>query len=79
MPSTKDLLAAVPVDRIVDTQAWRQRAHMVGGSLAVGLERLADGRADAPDTPRASFESPGAFTEFAGGVLDLEVRALLMP
>lgn len=73
VPSTKDLLAAVPVDRIVDTQAWRQRAHVVGGSLAVGLERLADGRADAPDTPRASFESPGAFTEFAGGALDLEV------
>ena len=48
MPSTKDLLAAVPVDRIVDTQAWRQRAHVVGGSLAVGLERLADGARGRP-------------------------------
>ena len=75
VPSTKDLLAAVPVDRIVDPQAWRAWAHAVGGSLAVGLERLADGRAEAPDTPRASFEAtPGALTEFASGALDLEVR-----
>ena len=74
VPSTKDLLAAVPVDRIVDTQAWRQRVHSVGGSLSVGLEHLADARFEGPDTPRASFESPGAITEFASGALDLEVR-----
>lgn len=74
VPSTKDLLAAVPVDLIVDRQAWRQRAHSVGGSLALGLEQLADGRFEGPDTPRASFETPGAITEFASGALDLEVR-----
>ena len=26
VPSTQDLLAQVPVDRVIDTQAWRQRA-----------------------------------------------------
>ncbi|CAL5223327.1 g5824 [Coccomyxa viridis] len=72
VPSTKDLLAAVPVDLIVDRQAWRQRAHLVSDSLAVGLEHLADGRFEGPDTPRASFEGQGAITEFASGALDLE-------
>ncbi len=79
VPSTKDLLAAVPVDLIVDRQAWRQRAHLVGDSLAVGLEHLADGRFEGPDTPRASFEGPGAITEFASGALDLEVRCAFGP
>ena len=77
VPSTKDLLAAVPVDLIVDRQAWRQRAHLVSDSLAVGLEHLADGRFEGPDTPRASFEGQGAITEFASGALDLEVRCAL--
>jgi len=74
VPSTKDLLASVPVDVVVDTHAWRQRVSSVGDSLAVTLEKLAEGRAEAPDTPRASFEEPGAITEFASGALDLEVR-----
>ena len=73
VPSTKDLLAQVPVDKLVDAQAWRQRAHSVGGTLVVGLERLTDGSAEPPDTPRASLDSPGAITEFASGALDLEV------
>ncbi|CAK0784870.1 hypothetical protein CVIRNUC_008075 [Coccomyxa viridis] len=72
VPSTKDLLAQVPVDKLVDAQAWRQRAHSVGGTLVVGLERLTDGSAEPPDTPRASLDSPGAITEFASGALDLE-------
>ena len=74
VPSTKDLLAQVPVDKLVDTQAWRQRAHSMGGTLVVGLERLSDGSAEPPDTPRTSLDSPGAITEFASGTLDLEVR-----
>ena len=27
VPSTQDLLAQVPLDRVLDTAAWRQRAH----------------------------------------------------
>ena len=26
VPSTQDLLAQVPVERVIDTRAWRQRA-----------------------------------------------------
>ena len=34
VPSTKDLLAQVPVDKLVDAQAWRQRAALGGRRLA---------------------------------------------
>lgn len=67
-PSTQDLLAQVPVDRLVDTSAWKQRASSVGTSLVGGLERLA------VDSPRAhDGDHAGAITHFASGSLDVEV------
>jgi hypothetical protein len=76
-PSTQDLLAQVPMERLVDTCAWRQRASSVGGSLVGGLERLAgkdmDGAVDSPRW-RAAEDHSGAISQFASGSLDVEVR-----
>ena len=44
------------------------------GSLAVTLERLAEGRAKAPDKPCAALKEPEGTMESAIGALDLESR-----
>ena len=42
VPSTQDLLAQVPLDRVLDTAAWRQRAHSTkqARSLLLGFRVL---------------------------------------